>query len=135
MTTSEQNYCYSLMYYLKMTFQEAEKESKRWHSKAHKGLIEPKLVPHSLSVKITEYITSDSKIINHRFLKPTNLFDMKGLPIHVEDKLRSIYNYDVIVKEAENGVFYGQLVCDENHPYKDIPYALNNGLDFFIIEK
>ena len=39
-----------------------------------------------------------------------------------------LYGYEVIVKKDVN--YYGELVCDENHSCKDIPYALNEGFGY-----
>lgn len=40
--------------------------------------------------------------------------------------LESKWNYEVVVRKNNEG-FYGELICDENHPCKNIPYALNDG--------
>lgn len=135
MTESEQKYAFALMYFLKFTTEDAEKESKRWHSKADQGLVEPLLCQHSLGIRNSTSNTESGQVVETIYLKPTDLKDMQGFPIHVGDKLRNIYKYDVIVKETENGVFYGQLVCDVNHSCKDIPYSLNEGEDYYLIEK
>lgn len=57
----------------------------------------------------------------------TGFYDDNKEPIFVGQKLKSEWNYEVIVCRSENGTFYGQLVCDDNHSCKNIPYALNNG--------
>jgi hypothetical protein len=57
----------------------------------------------------------------------TGFYDENRSKIYLYDKLRSEWNYDVIVHKDENGDYYGKLVCDKNHSCKDIPYALNSG--------
>ncbi len=58
----------------------------------------------------------------------TGYFDDNGDPIFVGQKLKSEWNYEVIVCKSDDGSFYGQLVCDDNHSCKNIPYALNDGM-------
>ena len=62
----------------------------------------------------------------------TGYFDDNGDPIYVGQKLKSQWNYEVIVCKSDNGSFYGKLVCDDNHSCKNIPYALNDGMGYTI---
>lgn len=32
--------------------------------------------------------------------------------------------YDLIIRQYENGDYYGELVCEQTHPYYGIPYAI-----------
>ena len=57
----------------------------------------------------------------------TGYFDDANKPIFVGDKLRSDWNYEVIVVKDEDGDYSGKLVCDDNHSCKNIPYSLNKG--------
>lgn len=59
--------------------------------------------------------------------KDTGFFDDKGKHIYVGDILRSEWNYDVIVRQDEEGQYYGELICTRNHPCKNMTYALNKG--------
>ena len=54
-------------------------------------------------------------------------FDDNNILIQLGDKLKSEWGYEVIVREGENGEYYGELICDDNHSCKNIPYALNGG--------
>lgn len=56
----------------------------------------------------------------------TKFFDDNNNKIFVGDKLKSIWNYEVIVVK-DNNEYVGKLICDDNHTCKDIPYALNKG--------
>ena len=56
----------------------------------------------------------------------TGYYDDGNKPIFVGDKLKSEWNYEVIVVKDESG-YSGKLVCDDNHSCKNIPYALNKG--------
>lgn len=58
----------------------------------------------------------------------TGYFDDNGNPIYVGQKLKSEWNYEIIVCKSGDGSFYGQLVCDDSHSCKNIPYALNDGM-------
>lgn len=60
----------------------------------------------------------------------TGFYDDNNKPIYVGDKLKSIWNYEVIVVKNGEHEYSGKLVCDENHTCKDIPYALNKGKGF-----
>ena len=62
----------------------------------------------------------------------TGYFDDNGIPIYVGQKLKSQWNYEVIVCKSDDGSFYGRLVCDDNHSCKNIPYALNDGMGYTI---
>ncbi len=73
---------------------------------------------------------STSKL-NERYF--TGLFDDTHKPIFLGDKLRSKWNYEVIVVKDENGNYIGKLVCDDNHICKNIPYALNKGKGYIKI--
>lgn len=57
----------------------------------------------------------------------TGYFDDTNKPIFVGDKLRSEWNYEVIVVKDEDGDYSGKLVCDDNHSCKNMPYSLNKG--------
>lgn len=73
-------------------------------------------------------IDVESLMDNHRF---TYLFDDNNEPIFVGDTLLSVHKYEVVVRYDEKfNEYEGQLVCDENHSCKNIPYALNNGMDY-----
>lgn len=56
----------------------------------------------------------------------TGYYDDNNKPIYVNDRLRSKWNYEVIVVKDES-CYYGKLICDETHSCNNIPYALNNG--------
>ena len=57
----------------------------------------------------------------------TGYFDDTNKPIFVGDRLKSEWNYEVIVVKDEDGSYSGKLVCNDKHSCKDIPYALNKG--------
>ena len=57
----------------------------------------------------------------------TKYLDDNKNKIFVGDKLISEWNYEVIVCKSYDGSFYGQLVCNDKHSCKNIPYALNKG--------
>jgi len=57
----------------------------------------------------------------------TGYFDDNNRPIFVGDKLKSDWNYEVIVVKDEDGDYSGKLICDHDHSCKNIPYALNKG--------
>lgn len=57
----------------------------------------------------------------------TGYYDDARKPIFVGDKLRSKYDYEVIVKKDKDGDYYGKLVCDKKHSCRNIPYGLNEG--------
>ena len=65
--------------------------------------------------------------------KFTGYFDDVNKPILVGDKLRSEWNYEVIVVKDENGNYFGELICDDTHSCKNIPYALNEGRGYIKI--
>lgn len=55
-------------------------------------------------------------------------FDDTNKPIFVGDRLKSEWNYEVIVVKDEDGDYSGKLICDDNHSCKNvIPYVLNKG--------
>lgn len=65
----------------------------------------------------------------------TGFYDDNKKPIHVGDKLKSEWGYEVIVVVDEDGNDYsGKLVCDESHSCKDIPYALNKGKGYKVVK-
>lgn len=55
----------------------------------------------------------------------TGYYDDNNNPIFVGDKLKSKYDYEVIVCKDKTGYYYGKLVCDKKHSCKNIPYAIN----------
>jgi len=57
----------------------------------------------------------------------TGYFDDNNEPIFVGDKLKSEWNYEIIVVKDSDNSYYGKLICNDNHSCKNIPYALNNG--------
>jgi len=66
----------------------------------------------------------------------TGYFDDNNHPICVGDKLKSEHGYEVIVfKDSDDASYYGQLVCDNSHSCKNIPYSLNEGKGHVIISK
>ena len=65
----------------------------------------------------------------------TKYLDDNGVIIILGDTLESEWGYKVIVKEEKDGDWYGQLVCDEKHSCKNMPYALNEGKGYKIAEK
>ncbi len=67
---------------------------------------------------------------NNKF---TGYFDDSGKPIFVGDKLLSKWGYQVIVIEEDN-TYSAKLICDNNHPCKNIPYALNRGNDYTVVD-
>ncbi len=54
----------------------------------------------------------------------TGIYDNNGIEIEVGDILHSEWGYDVIVKQDEEGDYYGALVCEDNHSCKNIPYSI-----------
>ena len=58
---------------------------------------------------------------------------MKKEDIREGQILECKWGYDVIVKKDDFG-FYGKLICDDNHPCKNIGYALNDGEGYEIKE-
>jgi hypothetical protein len=61
---------------------------------------------------------------NNKF---TGFYDDSNKPIFVGDRLKSKWDFEIIVKQYKDGDFYGKLVCEDNHSCKNIPYALNKG--------
>jgi hypothetical protein len=59
--------------------------------------------------------------------KFTKYFDDNNKPIFVGDRLKSECGYEVTVVKDEDGDYSGELVCDDNHSCKNIPYSLNKG--------
>jgi len=57
----------------------------------------------------------------------TGLYDEDNQPIYLGDRLENEWNYVVIVRTFDGTEYYGELVCDEYHSCKNIPYSLNNG--------
>ena len=64
----------------------------------------------------------------------TGYFDDTNKSIFVGDKLRSEWNYDIIVVKDKDGDYSGKLVCDTNHSCKNMTYALNEGKGYIKIE-
>lgn len=64
----------------------------------------------------------------------TKYLDDNGNKIFLGAKLKSEWGFEVIVKMYEDGGFYGQLVCNDKHSCKNMPYALNNGRGYKIAE-
>ncbi len=64
----------------------------------------------------------------------TGFYDDNNRPIHLGNKLRSIYNYEVIVCQDDEDGFYGKLVCKPNHSCANIPYCINKGKNHKIVE-
>lgn len=64
--------------------------------------------------------------------KSTGYLDDFGKPIFVGDKLLSKWGFQVVVIEEDN-TYSGKLVCDDNHPCKNIPYALNKGNGYTVV--
>jgi len=57
----------------------------------------------------------------------TGFYDDNKQPILVGDKLKSEWDYEVIVVKDDDGDYSGKLVCDDKHSCKNMPYALNKG--------
>lgn len=57
----------------------------------------------------------------------TDFYDDFNQPIFVGDRLRSVWNYEVIVVKDKDGNYSGKLICDDNHSCKNISYTLNKG--------
>lgn len=57
----------------------------------------------------------------------TGYFDDADNPIFVNDILKNQWGYKVTVAKDNDGHYYGKLVCNDEHPCKNIPYALNQG--------
>ena len=55
------------------------------------------------------------KIILNKKKEFTKMYDDNHKKIYLNDKLRSEWNYDVIVHKDEKGNYYGKLVCEDNH--------------------
>lgn len=51
--------------------------------------------------------------------------DCNGKLLSVGDRVHDRWGYDLIVCVDEDGDYYGQLVCDDDHSCKNIPYCLN----------
>lgn len=65
----------------------------------------------------------------------TGFKDSKGINILVGDMLESEYDFRIVVKQrSEDNSFFGALVCDEDNSCKDIPYSLNEGKGYTIVE-
>ena len=71
--------------------------------------------------------------LNETFRVLTGYSDDNGNMICVGDRLKSKWGYEVIVIQDKDGDYLGKLVCDEDHPCKDIPYALNQGREYKIM--
>ena len=69
------------------------------------------------------------KNINNNF---TGYSDDNGNPIFVGQKLESKWGYEVIVCKSDEDAYYGQLVCNDEHSCKNMPYDLNEGKGFTI---
>lgn len=57
----------------------------------------------------------------------TGYFDDNNMPIFISDKLKSEWNYEVIVEKDEDNNYIGKLICDNIHSCNNIPYSLNEG--------
>ena len=60
-------------------------------------------------------------------MKNTCYKDKNGKEIFVGDTLFCDWGYSIIVYEMD-GDFVGKLICKPDHPCRDIPYHLNNGI-------
>lgn len=63
----------------------------------------------------------------------TGYYDDNNNPIFVGDQLRNHFGYDVIVVVDKGGSFYCKLVCDEDNSCKNLPYSLNKGKGYKIV--
>ncbi len=61
--------------------------------------------------------------------------DKKGCEIAPGAVLWHDDGYAVIVRQYANGDYYGQLVCEPEHPCAEIPYALNDGRGYTLIKE
>jgi hypothetical protein len=61
----------------------------------------------------------------------TRFVDEAGNEIFVGDILMSIDSYCVMVCQDEGGHFYGSLICEIGNSCRNIPYALNEGHDYY----
>lgn len=61
--------------------------------------------------------------------------DENGKEIHLGDTLKSEWGFNVVVVLDNHGEWVGKLVCRENHPCKDIPFALSNGEGYTKVEE
>lgn len=64
----------------------------------------------------------------------TKYLDDNNEKIYVGDTLLSEYGYKVLVVKNGNNSYSGKLVCDENHPCKNIPYSLNKGKGYIKVK-
>jgi len=63
------------------------------------------------------------------------MLDSTGRKIKVGQRLRSNHGYDVVVRADSKGELYGELVCDPGHACVSMPYALNEGRGYVIMEE
>ena len=68
----------------------------------------------------------------------TGFYDDNNKPIYEGDILKGEYGYKVIVTKFtlnEDNLFYGKLICDENHPMVDMFFSLVNGKGYTIVNQ
>lgn len=74
--------------------------------------------------KFTDKVLRDDAVLSSDNF--TGFYDINNVPIFIGDTLKSKWDYMVKVMPDNTG----KLICDENHPCKDIPYSLNEGKDY-----
>ena len=63
----------------------------------------------------------------------TGLVDANGDQIWVGDILESRFGYRVLVcKYSDRDGFYGSLICPIGDSCRDIPYSLDDGIDYIV---
>jgi hypothetical protein len=64
-------------------------------------------------------------------MKKVVLKDMRGKDVFVGDTLESEHGYRVVVTmDDDREGYHGKLVCEPDHSFANIPYALNGGLGY-----
>lgn len=81
---------------------------------------------------IRTFLTKDNQVATRNAF--TGFYDDNNQPIHLGDKLKSIYNYEVIVCQDDDDHFYGKLVCKPSHSCVNIPYSIADGKGHSIVK-
>jgi len=76
------------------------------------------------------YYKSHSVYVNYKNPK-SGILDDELNEVFEGDVLLSIHDYKVTVRIDENGEYYGELICDDNHPCKNSRYDLNSGYEYY----
>ena len=65
----------------------------------------------------------------------TKYYDNNNTPIFVGDTLKSKWGYKVIVVKEKDKSYSGKLICSTKHSCANIPYSLNKGKGYIVINK